>query len=484
MKTIKSDSGIYHYGSSNKAFLYNEVSKELKRARKENEELRALVRELLEKNDKLLSEVERLTSIINNNSKNSSLPPSTDQKPSKSPNEYNSRKNTNRRPGGQPGRHGITLTKEQVKHKISTGIFEHRVVNCGINKHHENDYISKYVLDLSTKVVAYEYRFPIGSTIPREFHSDVTYGTEIKALAIDLYSEGSVSFNRICDFLNNMSAGQLNLSMGSVYNFVIDGALQVKQSLDNIVKDIASSDTIYTDSTNITVNGAQEYIRNQSTNRSVFYASLEKKNLASLKKIRPLNGFTGTIIHDHETSLYHFGMKHGECNAHLFRYLVKSLEEAKNPWAKDMMNFLSGINNYRARLKERGQTAFTDKNLKQYEARYDKIVQNGIEQNKTTKRRFVKKEEKKLLNRLVKYKENQLLFMYDFDVGFTNNMSERDLRKCKTKQKVSGGFRKASGKQMYCDIMSFIETCKRRNINVLYGLQRALIGDTLFAMGE
>ena len=484
MKTIKSDSGIYHYGSSNKAFLYNEISKELKRARKENEELRALVRELLEKNDKLLSEVERLTSIINNNSKNSSLPPSTDQKPSKSPNKYNSRKKSGRRPGGQPGRHGITLTKEQVEHKISTRAFEHKIINCGITKCHEGNYISKYVLDISTKVVAYEYRFPIGSTIPKEFHSDVSYGPEIKALAIDLYSEGSVSFNRIRDFLNNMSSGQLNLSMGSVYNFVIDGALQVKQSLDNIVKNIASSDTMYTDSTNVTVNGVQEYIRNQSTNRSVFYASLEKKNLASLKKIRPLNGFTGTIIHDHETSLYHFGMKHGECNAHLFRYLVKSLEEAKNPWAKDMMNFLSGINNYRTRLKEQGQMTFTNENLRQYKTRYDEIIQNGIEQNKTTKRRLAKKEEKTLLNRLIKYKENQLLFIYDFDVGFTNNMSERDLRKCKTKQKVSGGFRKQSGKQMYCDIMSFIETCKRRNINVLYGLQRALIGDELFAMGE
>ena len=342
MKTIKSDSGIYHYGSSNKAFLYNEISKELKRARKENEELRKLVRELLEKNNKLLSEVERLTSIINNNSKNSSLPPSTDQKPSKSPNEYNSRKKSGRRPGGQPGRHGITLTKEQVEHKISTGAFEHKIVNCGTTtKYCEGNYVSKYVLDISTKVVAYEYRFPKGFTIPKEFHGDVTYGSEIKALAIDLYGEGSVSFNRIRDFLNNMSSGQLNLSMGSVYNFVIDGALQVKQSLDNIVKDIASSDTMYTDGTNITVNGIQEYIRNQSTSRSVFYASLEKKNLASLKKIRPLNGFTGAIIHDHETSLYHFGMKHGECNAHLFRYLVKSLEEAKNPWAKDMMNFLS-----------------------------------------------------------------------------------------------------------------------------------------------
>ena len=485
MKTIKSNDSLYHYGARSNNFLYNQISAELKRAQKENEELKKLVRELIEKNGKLLSEIERLTSIISNNSKNSSLPPSSDQKPShpKSPNEYNGRKKTKRRPGGQSGRLGITLTKHDIENKIHTGAIEHKIINYGSSDPKEGAYVSKYVLDLKTKAIAYEYRFPKGSTIPQEFHSDVVYGPEIKSLAIALYSEGDVSFNRICDLLNSMSSSQLGLSIGSVYNFVRDGATFIRRSLPNIINDLSSSSIIYTDSTNVIVNGAQEYIRNQSTDKSVLYIPLEKKNLTILKQIKPLNGFAGTIVHDHETSLYHFGMKHGECNAHLFRYLKKTLEEAKNPWAKDMINFLSGINNYRNNLKAQNIKAFREDELIRYSARYDTIVKHGIEQNKTTLRRFAKGEEKKLLNRLLKYKDSQLLFMYDFDVGFTNNMSERDLRKCKNKQKISG-FRKQSGKQIYCDIMSFVQTCKRRNINVLYGLQRALIGDVLFGVGE
>ena len=148
-----------------------------------------------------------------------------------------------------------------------------------------------------------------------------------------------------------------------------------------------------------------------------------------------------------------------------------------------MINFLSSINIYRNTLKEKGIKSFRENELARYCSRYDKIIQCGIEQNKSTERRFAQREEKKLLNRLIKYKDSHLLFMYDFDVGFTNNISERDLRKCKNKQKISG-FRKQTGKQIYCDIMSFVQTCKRRNINVLYGLQRALIGDVLFGMGE
>lgn len=52
----------------------------------------------------------------------------------------------------------------------------------------------------------------------------------------------------------------------------------------------------------------------------------------------------------------------------------------------------------------------------------------------------------------------------DADVKFYNNDSERNLRKCKTHQKMSDGFRKESGSKLYCDIMSVIETCKKMQI--------------------
>ena len=59
---------------------------------------------------------------------------------------------------------------------------------------------------------------------------------------------------------------------------------------------------------------------------------------------------------------------------------------------------------------------------------------------KGTRGRLAKKEEKALLNRLVKYKANHLLFLYDFRVHYSNNMSEKDLRMCKNRDKMAGGF--------------------------------------------
>ena len=50
-------------------------------------------------------------------------------------------------------------------------------------------------------------------------------------------------------------------------------------------------------------------------------------------------------------------------------------------------------------------------------------------ENKHTKHRYAKQDEKMLLNRLTAYKSNHLLFIHDFRVDFDNNLSEREFKK-------------------------------------------------------
>lgn len=95
-----------------------------------------------------------------------------------------------------------------------------------------------------------------------------------------------------------------------------------------------------------------------------------------------------------------------------------------------------------------------------YEEKYFSILKQGRAENKTTTHKYAKQEKAALLSRMEKYHHNHLLFLHDFSVPFDDNISERDLRKAKNRQKMAGGFRKASGHEMYCSIMTIIETLK------------------------
>ena len=97
-------------------------------------------------------------------------------------------------------------------------------------------------------------------------------------------------------------------------------------------------------------------------------------------------------------------------------------------------------------------------------------------QNKKTKHKYAKKEENALLNRLDAYSHNHLLFLHDFSVFFDDNISERDLRKVKNREKMSGGFRKDSGHEMYCQILTIIETLKKRKMDMMENIRKLFMG--------
>lgn len=458
----------------------NAVESDLKKEKREHKEDVNRLTRIIEEKDRqinmLIEDNERLKRIINNDSSNSSLPPSTDQK-GKPANTYNGRSTSGKRPGGQPGHKGGTLTKADVGEQIRKGSLTHKVKHVG--KKSER-YVSKYVIDVEITSVVTELRFYEDASgkieIPPAYWSDVVYGPNLKAMIVDLYAEGVVANDRICGFMNAISGGKLSLSAGSVYNFCRDFSVKCAPALAQIEQELLNERTLGTDATVMTVNGKQAYIRNQSSGTAILYSPMEKKDLETLKETGILSRFSGTFVHDHETAMYHFGTGNGECNVHLLRYLQKNTEESGNAWSGDLAELLCGMNEARKDCLK-SEHVFSQEELASYDAAYDTTLAKGLSENKQTRGKYAKADEKTLLNRLKKYKDNHLLFLYDFTVPFDNNMSERDLRKCKNRQKMSGGFRKHSGNEMYCNIMSVVETCKRKGMQVFEGI-RSILGGT------
>ena len=98
-------------------------------------------------------------------------------------------------------------------------------------------------------------------------------------------------------------------------------------------------------------------------------------------------------------------------------------------------------------------------------------------ENDSDEDKFYAKEEKALLKRLEKYKENYLMWTYNEDIPFSNNVSERSLRSTKTKMKVSGQFQNIQNARYYARIKSYIETGKRHGMNSIKLIEGALKGE-------
>ena len=433
---------------------------------------------LKEENQLLKDDNARLKSIINNDSSNTSLPPSSDPKGGKPANSYNGRKKTERKAGGQKGHKGTTLTKAEIEERIASGKCRHEVKTIGNTSGQK--YVLKYVVDLAVEPVITEIRIYADENgvlrIPSEYRSDVTYGATVKALAVSLYSEGVMSNDRIASFLNSAGNGELNLSEGSIYVFCKKMAAVSASSIINLEKEQLNRKVMATDATTMTVNGELNYIRNFSTDDSVVYHAMGSKSIDALRELDFLKCYAGTLLHDHETALYHFGTEHAECNVHIIRYLRKNTEETGNTWSAEMTALLCEMNRKRKELVEQGVLSFTDEMINAYEGRYFSLLQKGRDENKSTTHKYAKQEEKTLLNRMDKYRHNHLLFLHDFSVPFDNNISERDLRKAKNRQKMSGGFRKESGNEMYCSIMTVIETLKKRKMGIIENIKLLFMG--------
>lgn len=266
---------------------------------------------------------------------------------------------------------------------------------------------------------------------------------------------------KITEFLKILTNNIIRVSHGSLVNWVHEVSNKCRKSKKKLIRAIKKSKHLYTDATPTSLKGKYAYVRNYSNEViTVLEASLSKR-IQEIQRQNILPNFRNYIMHDHETGLYNFGIKshHLECWIHLGRELKYFDEYIKNSWSKELWKFAWNLNKKRKELLQNNNTQFTSEEIIEYEKEYDEIIQKGIKQNKNTPSKYLKDKEKAVLNRLIKYKENYLNYLKDFEFPFDDNLSERDLRATKLKKKVSGCHRSFEGLKDYSNIRTIISTC-------------------------
>lgn len=118
----------------------------------------------------------------------------------------------------------------------------------------------------------------------------------------------------------------------------------------------------------------------------------------------------------------------------------------------------------------------TNGELKKFEDKFEKIMITAHKENEEEQQKYYVDKEATLMLRILDYKNEYLLWIYDFDVPFTNNLSERGLRGAKSKMKAAGQFWNVESASWYATIRTYIEKCNRNNVNIYNALLKLSIG--------
>lgn len=440
--------------------------------------------DIQKENDSLKEEIQRLKSLLNTDSNNSGLP--TSKTPiGKNKRIPNSREKTGNKIGGQLGHKKHKLEKFDEEELTDSSYYEIEKCPCGGNLKETGERI-KDELDIEIRVKKTRYHFKeykclccgrkIQVPIPEHLKEENQYGPNVKSLALSLINEGCVSYNRTRKLINGFTSNQIDISEGYLVKLQKKSSKKLEDFVRELKQRIIKEKIIHWDDTVIMINATRGCLRFYGTENLALYTAHEKKNKEGLDLDSILNVLDKNtiVVHDHNTINYNdeYEFQNAECCVHLIRDLEKIKENLNRGWAEDLIVLLKDTNQERKKYISAGNDYFEEIFIEEVQNKYDEIIDRAKKINQKDYNTYFGQEEKALINRLIKYKENYLMWVIRFDVPFCNNLSERSLRGSKTKMKVSGQFKNIENARYYSSIKSYIETCKRNNINVHEALIR------------
>ncbi len=440
----------------------------------------------------LLTTVKEQAEIISKNSHNSSKPPSSDGpgKPKRSTDAISKRKNTRKRKsGGQKGHKGHHLKMVENPDEIKNILVE-KCEHCNHNLEDTKatSYRRRQLLKLpKIKITVLEYRAEektcsccgkkTKAKFPDNIKAPTQYGNNFKSFINYIKNYQLIPDNRVVEFVQDVFNHKI--SEGTIHNMTKALAGKLEKPVSQIKEMLQKSKVIGNDESGIRINGDNYWLQNTSTDFLTYYDIHKKRGKEAMDAIGILPFFMGTVVHDFYGSYFQYDFMHGLCNAHIIRELIFSLEERSQDWAGKMIDFLLDLKEEVESKKEKGKTELSNIRLKRLENKYFKILDIGFEINpfkaKDSKKRGRPKQtkERNLLTRMANHQEEILAFAYNFDVPFDNNLSERDIRMIKLKQKISGCFRSFEGAKLFCTIRSYISTARKNRINILDAFNNA-----------
>lgn len=402
-------------------------------------------------------------------SHNSSIPPSKESlaaqatKSNKLLITRSLREKSGKPSGGQLGHKGSTL--EMVSNPDS--VIEHQsdyCPRCGSNLSQVVGSVSEvrqlFDIPAAIRAIVTEHRVIekqcscgqcCKAAFPADVRSRVCYGTNIRTLVTYLSCTQSIPYKRMTEVLRDCFG--VELSQGTVDNILDDMSDKSLSAYKEIHDRIEQSAVVGADETGENVNGELKWIWTWQTKLLTYLLSDKSRGRLAIDKHFE-NGLPNSIIvSDRHSSYFKMNVAgHQICLAHILRELTYLTElDTSQSWSAQLAELI------REAIHKRKTVLWEQIDRCSIIERFQKLL-NECADNLHQKIIAIKKS-------LTKYQDYVFKFLFNPEVPYDNNASERAIRIIKTKLKVSGMFKSDQGSNTFCQIQSITQTAKKNNQN-------------------
>jgi transposase len=442
----------------------------------------------------LAGEVAELRRRLGRNSGNSSMAPSADDLPGRTPPPAKPRRGKGGRgPGKQPGAPGSHLAwsaspDEQVPH------FPAGACACGADLAAAADLgvaASHQIVDipLETATATQHDLHEVACQCGRVHRAPapagagaagtVTYGLALQAWCVYLIAAHAIPVHRCAELIEALTGAEP--SPGFVHSMIARAAAAVAGANTAIRCLIILAHVISADETPIRAGPGpktrKKYLLVACTNLLTYYFLGDRSMKTFAAFVLPDMGGT-VVVHDRYQNYDAIpGLIHQLCAQHILRDLAGAAETYPDAhWPIQITQALQGLIHAANTARAQGLPAIPENIAAPLLHAFRHGVILGLGQ---IPRRAGRKQDpgRDLLEVLRDREDDVLRFTHDLRIPPTSNQAERDLRPAKTQQKISGRLRSEQATRDRYAIRGYISTVAKHGAHVLTAIHDALAGN-------
>ena len=451
--------------------------------------------------ERLTRKVAELEHLVNQSSKNSSMPPSSDapkdraeatktRADRRAEAKAKRRDDLARRRGKQPGAEGKNLAvrvdpDEVVVHEPGC------CASCGedlatapierVERRQVNDTPCPVLVCTEHRAITKRCRCGTltKGVFPEEATAPASYGPNVRASALYLLFGQHLSVERVAEAMSSMLGA--DVSTGFVAGLGPEAAGGLAGFTDEIRRRLLCTDVIHVDETSDQVRTKKWWFHTVSSERYTYLFASPTRGKAAPDEAGVLGRFTGVMVHDRLAMYFNYDQAtHAICGSHVLRDLAAVGVRWDQDWANDMAELLTEMNDAAHEARAKGRTRLSARRLEGFSARYDAIVAQGMAANPAPvgrDRDYLERKSFNLVVALETLKAEATRFATDLRVPMTNNEAERSLRMAKLHHKISGCFQSDDGARAFATVRSYLATARKHGVGGLDVLAQLFRGE-------